>query len=92
MVLTGKVNYDMIAASKMALILGKKGQCMELVNFDSTRLNQLRHDTQFFQETMDMLASLTEKVDMPTRNYCINSEDTVVMHSDYFANASFSRG
>ena len=73
-------------------MLGRKGRFMDLTSYDSTRMNQLQHDTKIFQETMDMLSDFFAQDDMSARNYCINSEHPVVVYSDYFADAAFSRG
>lgn len=79
-------------ADGLADMLGRKGRFMYLANFNSTRVNQFLHDTQIFQETMEMLDSFSEQGNMPERNYCINSEHPAVVYSDYFADMTFSRG
>ena len=65
---------------------------MELVRYDSTRIDQMEHDVRLFQETSDLIDRFYMMDKTPTRNYCINSDNLGVVYSDYFANAKFSRG
>lgn len=65
---------------------------MNLSSYDSTRMIQLQHDTQIFQETMDMLHEFSMQGDVSVRNHCIDSEHPVIVYSDYFADVGFSRG
>lgn len=62
--------------------------------FDTSRLEQHKHDTEDFQEIMNMLEKLRtlEEDDEPEKNVIIRSDDLPVIRSNYFADWKFSRG
>ena len=62
--------------------------------FDTSRLDQQKYDTQDFREIMDMLERLRalEEGDKPEKNVVISSDDPPVIFSNYFADGKFSRG
>ena len=62
--------------------------------FDTSRLERHKHDTQDFQEIMGMLERLRakEEDDKPERNVVISSDDPPVILSNYFTDWESGRG
>ena len=62
--------------------------------FDTSRLDQHKHDTEEFQEKMDMLEKLRalEEGDKPEKNVVISSDNPPVILSNYFGDWESGRG
>jgi len=62
--------------------------------FDTSRLDQHKHDTEDFQETMDMLEKIRvlEEGYKPEKNVVISSDDPPVILSNYFGDWESGRG
>lgn len=62
--------------------------------FDTSRLDRHKHDTQDFREIMEMLVRLRAKEDgdKPEKNVVISSDDPPVILSNYFGDWESGRG